>query len=108
MQKYSKNKSRFSYSYNVILPENLEYGQTSKSTYALYYNNDAQEGTKQNVIIAKSVGVTTGEIPDVKAEMNLTNLNSGAKITDGANVQEGQYIQYDINVKTLEKKMQQM
>ncbi len=98
-----KNKSRFSYSYNVILPENLEYGQTSKSTYALYYNNDAQEGTKQNVIIAKSVGVTTGEIPDVKAEMNLTNLNSGAKITDGANVQEGQYIQYDINVKNTGK-----
>ena len=98
-----KNKSRFSYSYNVILPENLEYGQTSKSTYALYYNNDAQEGTKQNVIIAKSVGVTTGEIPDVKAEMNLTDLNSGVKIADGANVQEGQYIQYDINVKNTGK-----
>ena len=98
-----KNKSTFSYSYNVILPENLEYGQTSKSNYALYYNNDAQEGTKQNVIIAKSVGVTTGEIPDVKAEMNLADLNSGAKIADGANVQEGQYIQYDINVKNTGK-----
>lgn len=98
-----KNKSTFSYSYNVILPENLEYGQTSKSNYALYYNNDAQEGTKQNVIIAKSVGVTTGEIPDVKAEMNLTDLNSGVKIADGANVQEGQYIQYDINVKNTGK-----
>ena len=35
--------------------------------------------------------------------MNLTNLNSGAKITDGANVQEGQYIQYDINVKNTGK-----
>ena len=98
-----KNKSTFSYSYNVILPENLEYGQTSKSNYALYYNNDAQEGTKQNVIIAKSVGVTTGEIPDVKAEMNLADLNSGVKIADGANVQEGQYIQYDINVKNTGK-----
>ena len=98
-----KNKSTFNYSYNVILPENLEYGQTSKSTYALYYNNDAQEGTKQNGIIAKSVGVTTGEIPDVKAEMNLTDLNSGAKIADRANVQEGQYIQYDINVKNTGK-----
>ncbi len=91
------------FDYAVKVPANLEYGKTAKTDYAVYYNNNAQEGNNQNKVIAKAVGLTTGEIPTVEVSPVIVDVNTGKEITD--NVKEGEFILYRLNVKNTGKEI---
>ncbi len=95
--------TKVTFNYKVTLPANLIYGMTSKATYAIYYNNNSTEGTKQNIIVTKAIGVTTGENPVISATVSAINTKTGETIANGANVQEGDYITYRVTVKNTGK-----
>lgn len=91
------------FDYAVKVPANLEYGKTAKTDYAVYYNNNAQEGNNQNIVIAKAVGLTTGEIPAVEVSPVIIDVNTGKEITN--EVKEGEFILYRLNVKNTGKEI---
>lgn len=93
------NTTRFNLNYNVTVPANLQYNNTVKSNFGIYYDNDAAEGTNQNVVAATPVGITTGLEPDVTAEITAYDFNTGAQIANGADIKEGQYIKFRVKVK---------
>ncbi len=97
------NATTIKFNYNVKLPANLAYENTTKATYAIYYNNNSQDGTKQNIVVAKSVGVTTGEVPAITENIKVTNASTGEEITNGGDVTEGEYISYKVTVKNTGK-----
>ncbi len=64
------------FNYMVKVPANLGNGVISKGTYAVYYNNNAEEGNKQNVILAKPVAISTTDIPVFETKTVLTDANT--------------------------------
>lgn len=93
------NGTEFTFSYNVKVPANLQYKNTVKSNFAIYYNNNAEEGEKQNVVGATPVGITTGLEPEVKSEITAYDFNTGEVILNNGNITEGQYIKFKVKVK---------
>ncbi len=91
------------FGYNVKVPSNLEYGKTAKTDYAVYYNNNAEQGNNQNVVIAKAVGLTTGEVPVVELTQVLTDANTGKEIDK--DVKEGEFLTYKLIVKNTGKEV---
>ncbi len=91
--------SSMTFDYSVKVPENLQYGNTAKSTYAVYYNNNAEQGQSKDVVLAKAVGLTTGEIPDIKLEPIVTEFTTGSQIQNGGQVKEGKLIKYRLNIR---------
>ncbi len=91
--------SSMTFNYNVRVPENLQYGNTSKSTYAVYYNNNAEQGQNQNVVLAKAVGISTGAVPQVILEPSIVETNTGAQVQNNGQVKEGKFITYSLNVR---------
>ena len=63
------------FNYMVKVPANLGNGVISKGTYAVYYNNNAEEGNKQNVILATPVAISTTDIPVFETKTVLTDVN---------------------------------
>ena len=64
------------FNYMVKVPANLGNGVISKGTYAVYYNNNAEEGNKQNVILATPVAISTTDIPVFETKTVLTDANT--------------------------------
>ena len=44
-------------------------------TALVYYNNNAEEGNKQNVILATPVAISTTDIPVFETKTVLTDVN---------------------------------
>ena len=94
------NTTRANFSYKTIVPENLTYGSTAKANYGIYYDNNAEEGLSQNLVLATKAGVTTGEEPAVKVtNITLKDLSDDKEIEEGGNVREGQYLEYTFEIK---------
>lgn len=92
------DKSTIRFNYKVSTPNGLDYGHTSKATYAVYYDNNARSGNSKNIVSAKAAGVTTGEIPTIKVETSLIDRGSGKEIANLSEVQEGTFITYKVKV----------
>ncbi len=91
------------FDYSVKIPANLGYGKTAKTDYAVYYDNNAQAGNRHSTVIAKAVGITTGETPAIEVSPAIVDVNTGTEITD--NVKEGEFIKYKLNVKNTGKEV---
>ncbi len=91
------------FGYSVKVPANLEYGKISKASYGVYYNNNAEQGNTQNLVLARAVGVSTGEIPTIELEDSMIETNSESNIANGANVKEGKFITYRLKIKNTGK-----
>lgn len=92
------DKSSIKFNYKVNVPENVGYEQTSKATYAVYYNNNAKEGNSQNIVMAKAVGMETGEANPIKIESTLINDEAKKVIANGEEVPDGTYLTYKVKV----------
>ncbi len=90
-------------SYNVRVPADIDYGKTSKAVYAVYYNNNAEQGNNRNVVLAKAVGITTGEIPVITADAKLIDVNTKQEIISGGDVKEGRILTYKLILKNTGK-----
>ena len=86
------------FDYMAKIPANLGNGQTSKSTYAVYYNNNAEQGNSQNLVLAKPVTIATNEIPAVSVKNVLTDISTNKNIENGSDIKEGKIFTYKVIV----------
>ena len=82
-------------SYQVNIPEGLEYNQTASEGYNVTYNNS--EINTQDTIAATTLAVSTGKGPVLSSGIKATI--SGQEVSSGSTVANGEVIKY---VTTLE------
>lgn len=92
------NAATFNFSYNVKIPANIDYANVAKAVYGVYYNNNAEEGNKQNVVLAGAVGIKTADKAELTVNITAKNKFTGEDIQDGGTIKEGDYITYNISV----------
>ena len=92
------NGTTINFNYNVIIPENVDYANTAKASYGVYYNNNAEEGASKSVVLATPVGIKTAEKAELSVEITAQNMFTGEVIPANGDVREGDYITYNINV----------
>lgn len=85
------------FSYDIEIPENLSRDESTYSTYQVSYTNldGALKGARE-AVTAPKVGVTTGTGPELKVELS-------ANVQNGAQVKEGQMLEYTIKVTNIGK-----
>ena len=93
------NATTFNFSYNITIPANVDYANIAKASYGVYYNNDAQQGTNQSVVLASNVGVKTDDVPDIDTTIRVTESYSGKEIPNGGMINAGKYINVKVTVK---------
>ena len=81
--------SKIEFSYDVIIPEKLNYNNSAYEMYKVYYNNVSSIGTIAETKTSATIGLTTGQGPVLTAE-----LSSTADV-----VREGQIVKMNITVK---------
>lgn len=85
------------FSYNVRT-RYVEYANTIKATFGVYYDNGAEEGNTKDVVLATPVGVKTQDVPKMDVIISLRDMFSGTEIPNRGNVRENQYLTYNISV----------
>ena len=78
--------ARINFSYPIIIPANVDYGNIAKSNYGVYYDNSAEEGTKQNVVLATAVGVKTAAKAEAEIQISAKDMITGENISDNGNI----------------------
>ena len=81
-------------SYGIEIPANLGYNQKAYEGYNVTYTNDLTKQT--NEVEATTLGVTTGNGPELKA--TLTAFVGGEELKDGDTVMAGETITYKVKV----------
>lgn len=92
------NAATFNFGYNVNIPANVDYANVTKAVYGVYYNNNAEEGNKQNVVLAGAVGIKTEDIPVLETTIRVVDRNSGEEIQEGGMAKAGTYIKCIVKV----------
>ena len=92
------NKTAGGFRYTVTIPAYLDYEQTAKENYGVYYNNNSEQGTTQNLVESKVLGITTGAAPDLKVDITAIDTNEGFKIDNGGDVREGEFVTYKVKI----------
>ncbi len=95
---------KVNFAYNVNAPRNLGYENRAISSYAVYYDNKAENGINKNAILAKSISIATENLPIIKTEITAKYNNSQEAINEGDAIHLGQLIQYTIHVTNSGKK----
>lgn len=83
------NTATFNFSYNINIPANVDYANIAKASYGVYYNNNAEEGASQNLVLAAVVGVRTAEKPELETTISIVEKNTGEEITSGGTINSG-------------------
>ena len=92
------NTSTFNFSYNINIPANVDYANIAKAVYGVYYNNNAEEGTSQNVVLANAVGIKTPEKAELSLNITAKKKFTGEIIEPNSNISEGDYIAYNVSI----------
>ena len=85
-------KDEISFEYNLTIPANLEYNQTAKTGYDIYYTIDT--ANVEQVVNTDKLTLETGVGPIVNAELQATV--GGQEITE---VKKGEFIHYTITAR---------
>lgn len=81
----------FNFSYQVELPANLKENSSSYHTYKVYFDNKTETATIGESKLAGSIGVTTGQGPEIEVNVKSTSNT----------VREGQIIKFTATVKNV-------
>lgn len=92
------NATTFNFSYGINIPANVDYANVAKASYGVYYNNNAEEGATQNVVLASPVGIKTAEKAELSVNITAQNKFTGANVPTDGTIKEGDYLTYNINV----------
>lgn len=93
LNNYTMNTgSTFNFSYKALIQGNLDYEQAAYENYAVYFNNNQTSGTIKDKTTATKIGVTTGSIAKLEAELT-------SKAGNGAKIKSGENVEYELNVK---------
>lgn len=80
------------FSYEMQIPEGLNYSEKVNSVYTVYFDNVQEKQTIADKVIAEGVSLTTGKAP--KLETTITSYTQ-----ENETVREGQYIKFKATVK---------
>lgn len=80
------------FTYNALIPENLQHNQSAYETYAVYFTNNLETGIIEDKQETAKVGVTTGKGPVLEAEIS-------ANVEEGETVLSDSQIIYTVTVK---------
>lgn len=86
-----QNGEMLNFNYSFKIPEQLEHGEYLYPTFGVYFNNITQEGEVEENVTTEKIGLTTG----IGARLKL---NLSANFENNGEVNEGEKIQYHINV----------
>lgn len=93
LNNYTMNTgSTFNFSYKALIQGNLDYEQAAYENYAVYFNNNQTSGTIKDKTTATKIGVTTGSVAKLEAELT-------SKAGNGAKIKSGENVEYELNVK---------
>lgn len=95
---------KVTFNYNVNVPRNLDYENKSVSSYAVYYDNKAENGISKNAVLAKSINIATENIPVIKTEITAKDNNNEEEIKNGDKVNVGKTVKYLIHATNTGKK----
>ncbi len=84
------------FSYKIQIPENLNYNMQAYSNYIVYFNNVEQKARSSETSVATSVGLETGNGPELEVTLD-------SNIGNNQTVEEGKLIKYTIKVKNVGK-----
>lgn len=88
--------SKIELSYGIEIPENLEYKNSSSEMYQVYYNNVSSVGTMAETKVSPVVELTTGQGPELTAELSSTVDT----------IREGQIVKMNLVIKTQDQLQQ--
>ena len=80
------------FSYEMQIPEGLNYNEKVNSVYTVYFDNVQEKQTISDKVIAKGASLTTGEAP--KLETTISSYTQ-----ENATIREGQYIKFKATIK---------
>ena len=80
------------FTYNALIPENLQHNQSAYETYAVYFTNNLETGMVQDKQESAKVGVTTGKGPVLEAQIT-------SNVKENEEVLTGKFIKYTVTVK---------
>lgn len=78
--------------YNVDIPDNLQYNEQFSEGYKVLYSN----ANTTNELEATTLALSTGKGPELKATMKAKSGN--AELSDGAEIAQGEILKYEIIV----------
>ena len=86
------------FSYDITLPNDIDYEKVARESYGVYYKNDATEGDNYNLVQAKAVSISTNKKPDVTMDISAADLNEGYAIDNNGKVTQGEEIIYKVKI----------
>ncbi len=93
LQNYEMNTGdSIKFSYEMQIPEGLNYNEKVNSVYTVYFDNVQESQTINDKVVALGASLTTGEAP--KLETSITSYTSENSV-----VRKGQYVKFRATVK---------
>ena len=88
---------RINFNYDIIVPRNLDYEKRATSTFAVYYDNKAENGSNKNIISSKALTIETENIPVINTQISAYDYNTGDEIKAGDEINQGRLVKYVIH-----------
>lgn len=82
------------FTYDMQIPENLNYSQTASSLYTVYFDNEQEEQVLEDRATSRIVTLSTGVAPELKVTLS-------SKVTENSIVREGTYITYVAEIENI-------
>ena len=86
------------FSYDITLPNDIDYEKVARESYGVYYKNDATEGDNYNLVQAKAVSISTNKKPDVTMDISAADLKEGYAIDNNGKVTQGEEVIYKVKI----------
>ena len=86
------------FSYDITLPNDIDYEKVARESYGVYYKNDATEGDNYNLVQAKAVSISTNKKPDVTMDISAADLKEGYAIDNNGKVTQGEEVVYKVKI----------
>lgn len=75
------------FTYDMQVPENLNYSQTASSLYTVYFDNEQEEQILEDRATSRMVTLSTGVAPELKVKLS-------SKVPENSIVRDGAYVRF--------------
>lgn len=82
------------FTYDMQVPENLNYSQTASSLYTVYFDNEQEEQILEDRATSRMVTLSTGVAPELKVTLN-------SAVQENSIVRDGQYIRFIAEIENI-------
>ena len=86
------------FSYDITLPNDIDYEKVARESYGVYYKNDATEGDNYNLVQAKAISISTNKKPEFTMDISAVDFNEGYAIDNNGKVTQGEEVNYKVKI----------